>query len=99
MPSGDMAHTLANHGIAWDMYSGLGHPRMASESIWKTAHCGRENSGHEPQAIRFFYANDANVRSLLQKAHMAAAEAELHVLLLHVLRGLAKRAISSPAQS
>ena len=40
MPSGDMAHTLANHGIAWDMYPGFGHPRMASESIcdWDLTH-------------------------------------------------------------
>ena len=72
----------------------IGHPRMASESIRKTALVMSLKD-----SIKLFYANDANVRSLLQKAHTVAAEAELHVMLLHALRGLTKRAISSSAQS
>ena len=84
--------TMASHGIctqAW-LQRGVGKPHTAGE---KTLVMSLKDS------IRLFYANDANVRSLLQKAHTAAADAELHVMLLHALRGLAKRAISSSDQS
>ena len=50
-------------------------------------------------SIGLLYKNDDNIRSLLQKAHTAAADAELHILLLCALRNLAKRAICSPIQS
>ena len=50
-------------------------------------------------SIGVLYKNDNNIRSLLKKAHTAAADAELHVLLLHALRNLAKRAVCSPNQS
>ena len=89
--------TIASHGICtldldtqeW-LQRAFGKPHTAGE---KTLVMSLKDS------IGLFYANDANVRSLLQKAHTAAADAELHVMLLHALRGLAKRAISSSAHS
>ena len=88
--------TMASQGICtldldiqeW-LQTSFGKPQTAGE---KTLVMSLKDS------IRLFYANDANVRSLLQKAHTAAADAELHVMLLHALRGLAKRATSSSAQ-
>ena len=85
--------TIASHGICtldldtqeW-LQRAFGKPQTAGE---KTLVMSLKDS----------IANDANVRRLLQKAHTAAVDAELHVMLLHALRGFAKRAIPSSAQS
>ena len=89
--------TIASHGIC---------TLDLDTQEWLQRACGKPHTAGEKtlvmslkDSIQLFYANDANVRSLLQRAHTAAANAELHVMFLHALRGLAKRAISSSAQS
>ena len=50
-------------------------------------------------SISLLYSNDPKMRKLLQTAHTAGTDAELHIWLLHALRSMAKRAMRSSDHS
>ena len=88
---------IASHGIctldldiqAW-FQSAFGNLQSKGE---KTLVMSLANS------ISLFYPKDPKIRKLLQTAHTAGADAELHIWLLHALRVLASRAMHSSDHS